>query len=181
MKSIAALPHGWFSAGGGYDPGTGRFFTRDDDFYMSPLSASFGGFEVNAELLQLLDVPEYEKTWLDYCRYYNASPEEQRKAFGRDFGKLYLTQAHSRLTAYAAWKTHDPALAARAWKEFFEGGGGGMKLLPAGFAPDHFNGPVTAGPVDEFNVSTNMAAGFGLSAIACLGLAPEALPAQPTQ
>ena len=70
-------------------------------------------------------------------------------------------------------------LAARAWKEFFEGGGGGMKLLPAGFAPDHFNGPVTAGPVDEFNVSTNMAAGFGLSAIACLGLVPEALPAQP--
>ncbi len=179
MKTIAALPHGWFSAGGGYDPATGRFFPRDnDEIYMSPLSASFGGFEVNAELLQLLDVPEYEKTWLNYCRYYNAPPDELRQFIGKKVGPLFLTQAHSRLTAYAAWKTHDAELAKRAWSEFFAGAGGGMKLFPPSFAPRHFTGPEVAGPVDEVDVSTNMAVGFGLSAVGCLGLVPDAIPAQ---
>ena len=156
----------------------GKFFRRDDDFYMSPLSASFGGFEVNAELLQLLDVPAYEKTWVEYCKYYNASAEEQRKAFGKDFGRLYLTQAHSRLTAYAAWKAGDAALAGRAWAEFFAGGGGGMKVLPEPFPLLHLAGPQVAEPVEETNVYTNMAVGFGLSAINCLALAGGEMPAQ---
>ncbi len=181
MKSIAALPHGWFSAGGGYDPATGQFFKRDDEFYASPLSASFGGFEVNAELLQLLDVPAYEKTWLDYCRYYNATPEEQEKAVGKALAPLFLTQAHSRLTAYAAWKTHDDALANRAWSEFFAAKGGGLKLLTDPVVLGHFAGPTVAGPIDEANevpLSTNMSVGFGLSAIECLGLAGAELPKQ---
>ena len=176
MKSIAALPHGWFSGGGGYDPATGRFFTRDDEYYMSPLSAAFGGFEVNAELLELLDVPEYEKTWLEYCKYYNASAEEQREATGKAFAPLYLTQEHSRLTAYAAWKMKDDALARRAWSEFLNGGGGGMKVLKGPISPEHFAGPAVAEPIDEYNVSTNTAVGFGLSAINCLGLIGDQLP-----
>ncbi len=176
MKSIAALPHGWFSGGGGYDPETGRFFKRDDEFYMSPLSAAFGAFEVNAELLELLDVPEYAKTWLDYCRYYNASAEEQRAAFGKDFGRLYLTQAHSRLTAYAAWKGKDEKLAERAWAEFLSGAGGGIKVLPEPYAVRRYTGPEVAEPVDEFDTSTNISAGFGLSGINCLSLIGDALP-----
>jgi hypothetical protein len=185
MKSIAALPHGWMSAGGGYYPATGQFVKRDDDFYMSPLSASFGGFEVNAELLQLLDVPAYEKTWLDYCKYYNTDLAEKRKAFGPDFpqeyGKLNLTQAHSRLTAYAAWKLKDPDLARRAWSEFFSGAGAGMKVLPGPFPMQHVTGPTVLSPVDEvgatkFEVSTNAVVGFGLSGIDCLALIPDQLP-----
>ena len=175
MKSIAALPHGWMSGGGGYDPDTGRFFKRDDEYYMSPLSASFGAFEVNAELLQLLDVPEYEKTWLDYCKYYNASPVEQRNGIGKDFS-LYLTQAHSRLTAYAAWKLKDPALAKRAWTEFLSGKGGGMKVSDPSFQVIRLTGPAVLRPVDEADVSTNMAVGFGLSAIDCLSLVPDQIP-----
>ena len=176
MKSIAALPHGWMSGGGGYDPATGQFFKRDDEFYLSPLGAAFGAFEVNAELLQLLDVPEYEKTWVEYCKYYNAAPEEQRKAFGRDFGTLSLTQMHSRLTAYAAWKTRDPELAKRAWAEFFEGRNGGMKVLPPPLTLTHLSGSIVLSPVDEFNVFTNVADGFGLSAIDCLALVHDQLP-----
>ena len=180
MKSIAALPHGWMSAGGGYDPATGKFFKRDNDFYMSPLSASFGGFEVNAELLQLLDVPEYEKTWLDYCTYYNTDLDEKRKVFGPDFpaeyGTLNLTQAHSRLTAYAAWKTRNPELAARAWSEFLGGTGAGIKVLPEPFTLRQVTGPTVLGPVDEFDVTTNAAVGFGLSATDCLALIPDQLP-----
>ncbi len=176
MRTIAALPHGWLSGGGGYDLATGRFFKRDDHFYISPLCTSFGAFEVNAELLQLLDVPEYEKTWIEYCQYYNASPQEQQKAFGRDFGSPYLTQAHARLTAYAAWKLKDAALAKRAWSEFFSGGGGGIKVLEPPLAVRHLTGDTVLNPVDEFEVSTNAAAGFGLSAIDCLGLIPDQLP-----
>ena len=186
MKSIAALPHGWFSGGGGYDPKTGQFYKRDDKFYMSPLSASFGGFEVNAELLQLLDVPEYEKTWVDYCKYYNADPEEQRKVFGEGyvtdlgklFGHLYLSQAHSRLTAYAAWKLKDTALANRAWSEFFAGKGGGMQVLPAPLQLDQFKGPTVLDPVDEFNTYTNQTVGFELAGIECLSLVGDSIPAQ---
>lgn len=176
MKSIAALPHGWLSGGGGYDPTTGTFFKRDDEFYMSPLSASFGGFEVNAELLQLLDVPEYEKTWIEYCKYYNASPQEQQKEFGKDFGGLYLTQAHSRLTAYAAWKTHDDSLANRAWSEYLSGNGGGITVLPEPYALSHFTGPAVLSSVDEFKISTNTTVGFGLSSIECLALIGDKLP-----
>ncbi len=186
MKSIAALPHGWFSGGGGYDPKTGQFFKRDDKFYMSPLSASFGGFEVNAELLQLLDVPEYEKTWVDYCKYYNADPEEQRKAFGQSyaddlgklFGHLYLAQAHSRLTAYASWKLKDSALADRAWSEFFAGKGGGLQILPEPIQLTHVNGPTVMEPVDEFNTYTNQTVGFELAGIQCLSLVGDSIPAQ---
>jgi hypothetical protein len=182
MKSIAALPHGWMSAGGGYYPDTGKFVRRDDDFYMSPLTASFGGFEVNAELIQLLNVPEFEKSWLDYCKYYNTDLETKRKAFGPDFpaeyGKLNLTQAHSRLTAYAAWKLHDPALADRAWTEFFSGAGAGMKLLPEPLTLTHVTGPTVLSPVDEFQVTTNAAVGFGLSAQENLSLIGDQIPAR---
>jgi hypothetical protein len=147
---------------------------------MSPLSASFGGFEVNAELLQLLKVPAYEKTWLDYCKYYNTDLATKRSVFGPDFpaeyGKLNLTQAHSRLTAYAAWKLHDPALAARAWSEFFSGAGAGMKLLPEPYTLHHVTGPDVLSPVDEFEVTTNAAVGFGLSSIEDLGLVGDQIP-----
>ncbi len=183
MKSIAALPHGWLSGGGGYDPATGKFYKRDDDFYVSPLSASFGAFEVNAELLQLLDVPEYEKTWIDYCKYYNASPDEQKKEVGRevDHGPLYLTQAHSRLTAYAAWKTHDNGLADRAWAEFLSGDGGGIKVLNEPYPFAHVSGPTVLGPIDELPVSTNAAVGFGLSSIECLSLIGDKIPTDITK
>ena len=105
-------------------------------------------------------------------------PKRQRKAFGKDFGKLYLTQAHSRLTAYAAWKLKDPALAKRAWSEFFAAAGGGLKVLPPPLAVTHLSGQSVLSPVDEFNVSTNMAVGFGLSSMDCLALIHDQLPAE---
>lgn len=39
----------------------------------------------------------------------------------RSFGNLNLRQAHARITAYAAARTGDTALAARAWQEFYPG------------------------------------------------------------
>jgi hypothetical protein len=180
MKSIAALTHGWFSGEGGYDPDTGRFFPINDKFNVSHLSIVFGGAEVNAELLQLLDVPEYEHTWLQYCELYNAPAAEQQKALGQPLGPLNLGQGHSRLTAYAAWREHNPELAARAWKEFY-GAAAGLKMLPEPFPERRLEGPQVLNPVNEIDVSTNAVAQWGLAAIECLSLVGDQIPAQPPQ
>jgi hypothetical protein len=177
MKSIAGLKHGWFTGSGGYDPETGRFYTERDGMDVGHLSIVFGGFEMNAELLQNLDVPEYEKTWVSYCRLYNATPEEQQAALGAPLGKLNLAQGHSRATAYAAWKTHDDALAARAWKEFFAGVAG-LKIMREPFPVRYLTGPEVLNPVKEIGVTTNAVAQFGLAAIEDLGLVGDKIPAQ---
>jgi hypothetical protein len=176
MKSIAALPHGWFSGDGEYDLATGQFSPTDDKIDVSHLSIVFGGVEVNAELLQLLDVPEYQETWLQYCELYNAGAEEQKRILGQDLGKLNLGQAHSRITAYAAWKTSDPKLADRAWHEFF-GGAAGLKLLDKPFPVTRVQGPDVLNPIDEAPVSTNAVDQWSLAAIECLGLVGNEMPA----
>ena len=142
---------------------------------VSHLNSVFGAFEVNAELIQLLDVPEYEKSWLQYCELYNASPEEQIKQLGQPLKKVSLMQAHSRLTAYAAWKTKSSVLAARSWKEFFSGSDG-YKLLSKPFPLLHIEGPDVLEPVDEADVTSNETAQFGLAAIECLSLVGKDLP-----
>lgn len=169
MRTIARLPHGWFSGGGGYDPGTGKFLPDGDGLNVSHLSVVFGGFEVNAELLDLLDVPEYEKAWLQYCALYNATADEQRQALGQDLGKRNLRQAHSRLTAYAGWKTGDPRLLRRAWREFL------AESAPI-TAPRRLVGPDVLRPIDEVLLSTNGASQWALAAIQCLALANRELP-----
>ena len=63
---------------------------------MSHLSAAFGLPEVCAELIELLDVPEFERAWLQYCELYNAPAEEQKAALGQEL------------------RRHQPAAGARA-------------------------------------------------------------------
>jgi hypothetical protein len=177
MKTIAALPHGWFSGEGGYDPVTGRFYPMNDKIDVSHLSVVFGGFEVNAELAQLVNVPEYEKTWLQYCELYNATAQEQQAALGQALGPLNLGQGHSRLTAYAAWKLNDPMLAARAWKEFL-GGAAGLKLLAEPFPVRRVEGPAVMSPINEIDVSTNAVNQWAVAAIECMALVGEQAPAE---
>jgi hypothetical protein len=172
MKSIAAAPHGWFTAGWGYDPDTGVLYPLGDRIGVSHLNAVFGAVEINAEMLQSLDVPEYERAWLQYCELYNAGGDEQEKVLGVRLNGANLPQAHSRLTAYAAWKKHDAALAARAWKEF------ARNWLPPVLKFTRVEGPAVLNPVDEAAwVSTNDAAQWALAAMQNLALVPEALPA----
>jgi len=175
MKSIAALKHGWLSGGGAYDPETGKFSQESERFDVSHLNILFGAVEVNAELLQLLSVPEYEKTWIQYCELYNAGADEQRRVVGERLEKTALEQAHSRLTAYAAWKEKNATLAARGWKEFFSGSQG-ASILHKPFPIRHFQGPDVLGAIDEAAVTTNETAQWGLSAIECLSLIGDQLP-----
>ena len=171
MRSIAAQPRGFFTGGGRLDLRTGAFdISRDPKVSVSHLNAAFGLPEVCAELVELLDIPEFERAWVQYCSLYNAPAQQQRAELGESLGTLNLQQGHSRLTAYAAHVKRDEALARRAWEEFYAGG--------AGFAPDQrFETQRIAGhdvlsPVDEAAwVSTNEAAQWGLAAIQCLAFA----------
>jgi hypothetical protein len=175
MRTIGSQPRGFFTGGGRMNLRTGAFdIAKDNALNVSHLSAAFGLPEVCAELIELLKVPEFERAWVQYCTLYNAPPELQKAALGESLGELNLGQGHSRLTAYAASIKRDPALARRAWQEFYAG--------RAGFKPDQpfetkrISGPAVMNPVDEAAwVSTNEAAQWGLAAIECLAFASAGL------
>jgi hypothetical protein len=174
MRTIAALQTGWFANGATYDLKTGSFSGKGDVPSISHLNAVFGAPEIHVELLAAIKSPEYEKVWLEYCRLYNAPAAEQTARFGKPLRGANLTQAHSRLTAYAAVKTGDKPLAARAWREFF--GRGVIEDLDLSTGTKIIQGPTTLNPVQEAaGVSTNGAAQWGLAAIMNLALVSDAL------
>jgi hypothetical protein len=171
MRSIAAQPKGFFTGGERMNLVTGAFdISRDPKLNVSHLSAAFGLPEVCAELIELLEVPEFERAWLLYCELYNGSDELQKAALGESFGRINLEQGHARLTAFAAHRKKDAALAARAWSEFTEGHNGyGSRQQ---FTSNRLDAPAVLNPVDEApGVSTNATAQWGLAAIECLAYA----------
>jgi len=171
MKSIAAQPKGFFTGGERMNLVTGAFeISKDTGLNVSHLSAAFGLPEVCAELIELMDVPEFERAWLLYCELYNGTDAEQKAALGESFGSINLQQGHARLTAYAARRKKDAALAARAWKELTEGRSGyGVRQK---FTSNRIESPAVLNPVDEApGVSTNATAQWGLAAIECLAYA----------
>ena len=73
MKTIAAQPKGFFTGGERSTSETGSFdISQGSKLDVSHLSAAFGLPEVCAELIELLEVPEFERAWLLYCELYNA-------------------------------------------------------------------------------------------------------------
>lgn len=178
MRTIGAQPKGFFSSGGSMNLTTGAFaLSTSDRVGASHLSAVFGLVEVCAELIDLVDIPEFTRAWVQYCELYNAPAADQQKALGRALGPLNLRQGHARLTAYAGNKKADPSLGARAWTEFFSGGGG---IAPrSSLATKSITGPAVLNPIDEAAwISTNGAAQWGLAAIQCLALAGDRIPAK---
>jgi hypothetical protein len=174
MQTIATQPNGFFTGTADMELSTGRFRQADKgQFSVSHLSASFGLAEICAELVGVVNMPEFEKAWLQYCELYNASPEEQSAALGRSFGKMNLAQGHARLTAFAAVRKKSPQLAARAWREFQEGSGGikNPSEKVAAIGP-----PITLNQIDEAEgVSTNAVAQWGLTAMTLLGMIGDKL------
>ncbi|HEU4778723.1 MAG TPA: hypothetical protein VFS58_02455 [Steroidobacteraceae bacterium] len=171
MKTIAAQPKGFFTGGERMNLVTGAFdISKDSKLSVSHLSAAFGLPEVCAELIELIDMPEFERAWLLYCELYNGSEELQKAALGESFGRINLEQGHARLTAFAAYRKKDAALAARAWKELGEGRNGYSPRQQ--FTSNRIEGPAVLNPVDEApGVSTNATAQWGLAAIECLAYA----------
>ncbi len=177
MTSIGGLQYGWLTGTAPFDLSTGRFLGKGDSISVSHLNAVFGALELNAELLDLLDVPAYRTAWLDYCRWFNAPRAQWEAKFPFPYRGRNLREGHSRLTAYLAHETRDPAMARRAWEEFFSGEAG--LGLSQGDPRVTLQGPQILGPTVEWpHVSTNAAAQWGLAAIENLALIPDALPAQ---
>jgi hypothetical protein len=153
---------------------TGAFdISSDQQANASHLTAAFGLPEVCAELIELLDVPEFERAWLQYCELFNAPPQEQQQALGNSLGTLNLQQGHARLTAFAAHRRNDARLAARAWAEFEAGQAGFPASLP--FQTRRIDVPAVLNPVDEAAwLATNSASQWALAAIECLAFAKRA-------
>lgn len=176
MRTIGEQPKGFFTQVSFMNLETGEFRrSTSDRASASHLSAVFGLIEVCSELVQLIDEPAFTQAWLDYCELYNAPAAEQTARLGNALGGLNLQQGHARLTAFAAKAKRDPALAQRAWREFFAGNGG---MGDRGrFTTVRVAGPAVLRPVDEAaRVSTNSSAQWGLAAIQCLALVGDTLP-----
>ena len=175
MADIGALKYGFLTGEALYDLDKGRFDTSREMISVSHLSAVFGLVEICSELVDLVDDPAFEQAWLQYCRLFLATPEEQVAAVGQPLSGIHLTQAHSRLTAYAAARTGDPDLAARAWESFAEGGE--HLNHDSAFTLRQIQPPHVLAPVDEApTVSTNDTAQFGLAVIQNLALVGKHLP-----
>ncbi|TDC85626.1 Tat pathway signal sequence domain protein [Micromonospora sp. KC606] len=173
-RTIAAMPNGFIQGSGRYDLETGKFAPAAPAVSVGSLGAVFGLVEICSELISLADMPEFTNAWLQYCRLYNGTAAEQTAEVGQSLGNLNLRQAHSRLTAYAAAKTGDATLAARAWQEFYTGHAGYPRNF--GFRSTRIEGPAVLKPVDENSfVSTNASAQYALAAIQCLALVGEHL------
>jgi len=176
MADIAALPYGFLTGEALLDLSTGRFDTSRKRISVSHLSAVFGLPEICSELIDLdLDVPGFEKAWVDYCRLYLLPPEQQAAEVGHAPEGISLVQAHSRLAAYAAARTGDAELARLAWRKFFldEGDQLNRNALQreAEWKTTAVDGALM--PVDEAAfVSTNDASQYALAAIQNLSLIP---------
>jgi hypothetical protein len=170
MQSIGAMKRRWFASSAPYDARTGKFQGPGDHLSISHLNGVFGVVEMSSELLTLVDAPAYRKAWLEYCRYYNAPKEDIVALLGTDPGGRSLTDAHSRITAYAAYQERDRALALRAWHEFL-GASRGMKARAR-----RIDGPAVLRPLDEQpGANTNGAAQWSLAAIQNLALIGDSL------
>ncbi|MFJ5956804.1 Tat pathway signal sequence domain protein [Paenarthrobacter sp. NPDC092416] len=175
MADIGALKYGFLTGEALYDLDAGRFDAGREVISVSHLSAVFGLVEICSELINLVQDSAFEEAWLQYCRLFLASPSEQITEVGQPLAGIYLTQAHSRLSAYAAARLGSSSLAHRAWESFAEGGENLnhseaftlKKILP----------PYVLQPVDEApTVSTNDTAQFGLAVIQNLALIGGELP-----
>jgi hypothetical protein len=177
METIAAQPNGWFQSPGLYDMETGRYAIQTEpSISVSHLGAVFGLLEVNAELIQQVDMPEFEAAWLQYCRLYNGTnAEAEAELGGRLPGNRNLRQAHTRLAAYAAVRLDDDTQAERAWDGFLHPGATWEYGEDWRFHVERVEH--TLNPTDWCDdVSTNNSAQYGLAAIQNLALIGDRLP-----
>ncbi|GAA2437342.1 Tat pathway signal sequence domain protein [Streptomyces macrosporus] len=178
MRTIARMPNGFCTGEGLYDIETGEFAEAEKKVSMSHLSAMFGQVEICAELIHITDVEGFEEAWLQYCRLYGATREEQQAELGGYAGNLILQQGHSRLTAYAASRLKDERdrYATRAWREFHTKDQWGYSESSP-WKTERITGPMALVEGSGASwVDTNTTALYGLAAIQNLALIGDRLP-----
>lgn len=178
MRAIGASQWGFFTGTFAFDPETKKMTPPENSRPgASHLSTMFGLPEVCSELIQLLDIPEFNDAWLQYCRLYNAPDAVLDEKLGKDYRDPGFVLSHSRITAYGAVQMKDPELAKRAADEFLTREWGSEPTLEV----ERIEGPQVLSPVDEATwVSTNDSAQWGLAAIQVSALVPKAVSAHPT-
>ncbi|UFU03683.1 Tat pathway signal sequence domain protein [Ruania suaedae] len=176
MADIGALRYGFFTGEALYDLDTGRFDTSRERVGASHLSIMFGLVEVCSELVDLVpedDAPGFRDAWLQYCRLYLGSAEEQVAELGSEHGGAPFEQPHARVLAYAANRLGRPDLAERAWRAFFVGG----ERMRGDFVSTQTLPPYVPAPVDDApTLWTNDAAQGSLATMQCLALIGDHLP-----
>lgn len=149
---------------------------------ISHLSMLFGFPETITEVLDYARSDYREivaafktKTWLPYCRSYNASADVQKAEYGFEFpaNDGMWRQSHATLTAIAAVEEGDGNLGKAAWEQFF---------LTDGYREDHEWTVLEVDTSEYFNsgmeapwVLTNESARYGVSALFMLAHARKYL------
>ncbi len=180
LKCVVGNPQGMMASSTyGYDPETGVLHlipNTSGSVSLSHLVAIFGGAETVFELATLIDLPEWDRVWLQYCETYNASPEERARVAGMPVRGGNFPIWYSRLTAYAAKQKNDPVLARRAWEEFFNGfHRDDEPKYP--LQPERVEGPTVLNPTDDVPwMETNHTAQWCLNAIQNLELVGDHIP-----
>lgn len=174
METIAAQPNGFAQGAALYDMDTGRYHIEEEPVVeRSNLANSFGRIEICAELIQTVDMPEFEEDWLRYSRFYTATPEEQEEEYGGRFGDLFLA-SYARANAFVYARSGDESQAEHAWRVFRN----------SDESPSYAHGPRETEEVEETlnpiewwsDGSTNDIAQYGLAAIQILHLARDFSP-----
>lgn len=178
MRAIGNSEWGFFTGTFAYDIETKKMTEPEDpNPGASHLSTMFGLPELCAELIDLIDVPEFKEAWLTYCRIYNAPQEVQQEFFKTRYRDPGFVQSHSRITAYAAAMTNDAQLAQRAVPELLGdewGVHGNAPRMDKLLSTTRLEGPEVLNPVDEAAwVGTNDSAQWGLAAIQVSALVGE--------
>ena len=157
MEKIGAIPSRTFTGplALGFDPATGIITTECDPKLQSTnhLMTIMGGFEVMNEMLQMIDLPEWNDTWLHHAANY------KQKAWEIRHNRFRI----SRLHAYAAYHLRDKQMAAEAWQDLCADV---PKIEQQGLHVETIMPPYVPAELDECKyISTNDAATWSLDAI----------------
>ncbi|KAL7413060.1 hypothetical protein BDY24DRAFT_415569 [Mrakia frigida] len=179
MVDIGAFPYGMFQGGYGgavgFDPATGHL-TNEDDISASfsaayNLAHLFGGFELLCEVVTLLDVPTFDKAFLDFCWLMSGTAAEKTSVYGKTFSTGAFLQLYAKNLAYVGARRNNQSLIDRAWVQF--------NTNKTGVWPD----PVTVGgsdfikPISEIvGMATNDSASLSLAMFSLLKNYPQGAP-----
>jgi len=179
IDSLVHMPFGVRSGRNlvfGYDPATSRLYPVSDELGDYNLATIQGGAEVIFELNELIDRPDWQKAWLQYCRLELAPTKVIRQDLASGNQGLDGSFAGpGRLAAYAAAKTGNQAFANEAAVSLFEDLHGFPREA---YVTRPVAGPDVLNPIEESpGISTNTVAQSSLAAIEVLSLCGARLPA----
>lgn len=165
MKSIVALPGQLFQGplALGYDPSTGVINTEADTTLRTTnhLMTIMGGFEINNEMIRMVDVPGWEAAWRNHADRY----KEMAQKLSHNKFRV------SRLAAYAAFMNGDAAKAKEAWHDLLTRK---EHKVAEPFRKYIVEPPFVPAPkLEVFPISTNDAALWSLDAIYMQEVIPQ--------